>query len=54
MKNNGCFAAVTGAFTVAGACIGYGLRDSFELMVIVVTIIAFVGSFSAAFCGHRD
>ena len=54
MKNNGCFAAVTGAFTVAGACIGYGLREAMELMVVVVFIIAIVGAMSAAFFGQRD
>lgn len=54
MKNNGCFAAVTGAFTVAGACIGYGLREAPEIMTAVVLIITIAGAISAAFCGHRD
>jgi len=54
MKNNGCFAAVTFAMTVAGACVGYCLRADGQLTILVTFVISMVGATAAYFSGYRD
>lgn len=54
MKNNGCFAAMTAAFTIAGSCVGYGFHASPETVTVVTFVIAVIGGLSSALCGHTD
>lgn len=51
MKNRLPFAALTFAFTVAGACMGYALNNSPEMLIPFVIIIGFAGAAAAAWSG---
>lgn len=50
MKNHLAFGALTFAFTVAGAALGYALHAAPEALVSFVFIIALIGSSAAALC----
>ena len=54
MKNKFCFAAVTFAMTVAGACVGYGLRETPEIVALVTFVIAMVGGLAAMSSGDTN
>lgn len=51
MKNRIPFAALTFAFTVAGACLGYAIKDPATLFMIVV-VVAAIGAIAAAASGE--
>lgn len=48
MKNNAKNAALTFAFTVAGACIGYAMKESMGLPYTVL-IVGAIGAMAALF-----
>lgn len=50
MKNRLPFAALTFAFTIAGACIGYLISRESD-MTMVVFVVAGIGAFAAAMSG---
>lgn len=52
MKNRLPFAALTFAFTIAGACMGYFARESYMIIVAII-FIGFIGGFAAAMCGDN-
>jgi hypothetical protein len=54
MKNRIPFAALTFAFTIAGACISYAFRDSIEAGCVVIILIALVGGLASAVCAIVD
>ena len=52
MKNRLPFAALTFAFTIAGACLGYTQMRP-EALCFLVGIVAFVGAIAAASSGDN-
>jgi hypothetical protein len=52
MKNRIPFAALTGAFTIAGACVAYAFKDAIEVGIVAVALVAFIGGAAAAFSGE--
>jgi RsiW-degrading membrane proteinase PrsW (M82 family) len=52
MKNRLPFAALTIAFTIAGACIGYTMHDNSESINALI-FVAFIGGVAAAVSGDN-
>jgi hypothetical protein len=52
MNNRAPFAALTFAFTVVGACLGYSINEPLTLILITI-IIAGVGGLAAALSGEN-
>lgn len=53
MKNRALFAAITFAFTIAGACMGY-VAASDSIVIVIILIIAVIGGVAAAASGVTD
>ncbi len=53
MKNTLPFAALTFAFTIVGASVGYSIKDPAALATIVLGL-ASVGAFASAVSMYRD
>ena len=54
MKNRLPFAALTFAFTIAGACAGYSIKVDGGGMAMVVFLIASIGAMAAGLSGEQS
>lgn len=53
MKNRLPFAALTFAFTIAGACLGH-LAATDSIAILAIFLVAGIGGFAAALSGNTE